>query len=407
MLNEIKLGWIDYSKQDRDKVMSVLHILSEPQAVDELGVGQIRDRFADILFPGTSTVQTRAKYFLIVPYLLMELEKDKKPTPQKMMDKLNEQELSLIPILNKEHSEGVIGKLSGHKLKRKPSSIYWNGIRTFGLFKYDKISLGEYIKAVCSLKNQKEKIKNLGNENLEEGASKDDIDALNGEIVSEFFSCIPPKKDWIENLDIELTLEEAEYLKSKIIKSKKSKDTLLSYLLKEGKDKIEEINDFDVIGELFDLPKRIKEDYYMARDFSDFIYGANIRYNYILSKGNNEDIEEEWLNWYESDFVEYKFEHFDIYAVIKRLDIRSGSVVKFLSQWKEKLLNGNLEEVDKLIISREEEIKGKQRAKLTNPKLAFYGDNNMVRGSKLEYRFTPGRRLIVDIFRGIEGEQND
>ena len=89
------------------------------------------------------------------------------------------------------------------------------------------------------------------------------------------------------------------------------------------------------------------------------------------------------------------------------MDIRSGSVVRFLNQWKEKLLNGNLEEIDKLIISREEEIKGKQRAKLTNPKLAFYGDNNMIRGSKLEYRFTPGRRLIVDIFRGIEGEQND
>lgn len=407
MLNEIKLGWIDYSKQDRDKVMSVLHMLSEPQAVDELGVGQIRDRFADILFPGTSTVQTRAKYFLIVPYLLMELEKEKNLTPKKMMDKLNEQELSLIPILNKEHSEGVIGKLSGKKLKRKPSSIYWNGIRTFGLFKYDKISLGEYIKAVCSLKNKNEKMKKLGTENLEEGASRDDTDALNGEIVSDFFRCIPPKKDWIENIDIELTLEEAEYLKSKIIKSKNSKDTLLSYILKEGKDKVEEINDFDVIGELFDLPTGIKEDYYMARDFSDFIYGANIRYNYILSKGNNEDIEDEWIKWYESDFVKYKFKHFDIYAVIKRLDIRSGSVVSFLNQWKEKLLNGNLEEIDKLIISREEEIKGKQRAKLTNPKLAFYGDNNMIRGSKLEYRFTPGRRLIVDIFRGIQGEQND
>ena len=407
MLNEIKLGWIDYSKQDRDKVMSVLHILSEPQAVDELGVGQIRDRFADILFPGTSTVQTRAKYFLIVPYLLMELEKEKNPTPKKMMEKLNEQELSLIPILNKEHSEGVIGKLSGHKLKRKPSSIYWNGIRTFGLFKYDKISLGEYIKAVCSLKNQNEKMKKLGNENLEEGASRDDTDALNGEIVSDFFSCIPPKKDWIENLDIELTLEEAEYLKSKILRSKNSKDTLLSYLLKEGKDKVEEINDFDVIGELFDLPTGIKEDYYMARDFSDFIYGANIRYNHILSKGKNEDIEEEWTNWYKSDFVKYKFEHFDIYAVIKRLDIRSGSVIRFLNQWKEKLLNGDLEEIDKLIIDREVDIKGKQRAKLTNPKLAFYGNNNMIRGNKLEYRFTPGRRLIVDIFRGIEGEQND
>lgn len=407
MSTEIKFGWIDYSKYDRDKVMSVLHILSEPQAVDELGVGLIRDGFANILFPGTSTVQTRAKYFLIVPYLLMELEKEKNLTPKKMMEKLSEKEISIIPILNKENSEGVIGKLSGPRLKRKPSSIYWNGIRTFGIFKYDKISLGEYIKAVCALKNQNDKIKKLGNEGIEGEISRDDIDALNGEIVSEFWSCIQPQKDWVENLDIELTLEEAEYLKSKIIKSKKSKNTLLSYLLKEARGKIEEINDFDIIGEVFDLPIGIKEDYYMARDFSDFIYGANIRYNYILSKGNNEDIKGEWTKWYESDFVKYKFKHFDIYAVIKRLDIRSGSVVRFLNQWKEKLLNGNLEEIDKLIISREEEIKGKQRAKLTNPKLAFYGDNNMIRGSKLEYRFTPGRRLIVDIFRGIEGEQND
>jgi hypothetical protein len=29
-----------------------------------LGIASIRDRFSDILFPGTSTIQTRAKYFL-------------------------------------------------------------------------------------------------------------------------------------------------------------------------------------------------------------------------------------------------------------------------------------------------------------------------------------------------------
>jgi hypothetical protein len=29
--------------------------------VDELGIGQIRDGFANLLFPGTSTIQIRAK----------------------------------------------------------------------------------------------------------------------------------------------------------------------------------------------------------------------------------------------------------------------------------------------------------------------------------------------------------
>ena len=66
------LGWIDFSKDERNKVLNVIHLLDEPGAVDELGIGAVRDAFADYFFPGTSTVQTRAKYFLIVPYVLME-----------------------------------------------------------------------------------------------------------------------------------------------------------------------------------------------------------------------------------------------------------------------------------------------------------------------------------------------
>ena len=68
----MQLGWIDFSKNERNKVLSVIHQLEEPAAVDELGLGAIRDGFADYFFSGTSTVQTRAKYFLIVPYILKE-----------------------------------------------------------------------------------------------------------------------------------------------------------------------------------------------------------------------------------------------------------------------------------------------------------------------------------------------
>ena len=66
----MQLGWIDFSKDERDKDLSVIHKLDEQSAVDELGIGAIRDAFADYFFPGTSTVQTRAKYFLVVPYIL-------------------------------------------------------------------------------------------------------------------------------------------------------------------------------------------------------------------------------------------------------------------------------------------------------------------------------------------------
>lgn len=66
----MQLGWIDFSKEDRQKAFDVINLLSEQGAVDELGIGVIRDAFANYFFPGTSTIQTRAKYFLIVPYML-------------------------------------------------------------------------------------------------------------------------------------------------------------------------------------------------------------------------------------------------------------------------------------------------------------------------------------------------
>ncbi len=73
----MSLGWIVFSKNERNKVLNVIHLLDEPGAVDELGIGAIRDSFADYFFPGTSTVQTRAKYFLIIPYVLMKSERGK------------------------------------------------------------------------------------------------------------------------------------------------------------------------------------------------------------------------------------------------------------------------------------------------------------------------------------------
>ena len=48
--------------------------LNEPGTLDELGIGPIRDTIADTLFPGTSTIQTRARYFLFIPWILQKAE---------------------------------------------------------------------------------------------------------------------------------------------------------------------------------------------------------------------------------------------------------------------------------------------------------------------------------------------
>ncbi|WP_408647239.1 DUF6361 family protein [Tessaracoccus coleopterorum] len=40
--------------------------------MDELGIGQIRDVFSNVLFPGTSVTQTRARYLLLVPWAFLK-----------------------------------------------------------------------------------------------------------------------------------------------------------------------------------------------------------------------------------------------------------------------------------------------------------------------------------------------
>ena len=142
--------------------MSVINLLSEPGVLDELGVGAIRDAFADIFFPGTSTIQTRAKYFLMVPYLFYELEKEKKMTPETFVGLLHERELDLIDILKVDGEPGVIGVTSGRKLKRKPSEIYWNGLRTFNIFTGGRMSINECARVHCHLGEKKRMLAGLG-----------------------------------------------------------------------------------------------------------------------------------------------------------------------------------------------------------------------------------------------------
>ncbi len=45
----MQLGWIDFSKEDRQKALDVINLLSEQGAVDELGIGIIRDAFAKVI----------------------------------------------------------------------------------------------------------------------------------------------------------------------------------------------------------------------------------------------------------------------------------------------------------------------------------------------------------------------
>jgi len=50
-----------------------LALFKERGTRDELGLGAVRDNLAEALFPGTSTIQTRLRYMLIVPRIYQRI----------------------------------------------------------------------------------------------------------------------------------------------------------------------------------------------------------------------------------------------------------------------------------------------------------------------------------------------
>jgi hypothetical protein len=60
--------WLDYSERERRKMLDIVDLFREHDTRDELGIGSVRDTFADLFFPGTSTIMTRARYFLLVQH---------------------------------------------------------------------------------------------------------------------------------------------------------------------------------------------------------------------------------------------------------------------------------------------------------------------------------------------------
>jgi hypothetical protein len=122
--------WLDYSEHERRKMLDTIELFGERTTRDELWLGGIRDAFADQLFPGTSTIQTRAKYFLFIPWIYLLLER-KQITSSAIAVKGRKLEAELILALaQSEDTEGFIGRRRKENLQRLPSNIYWQGLRT-------------------------------------------------------------------------------------------------------------------------------------------------------------------------------------------------------------------------------------------------------------------------------------
>ena len=399
----MQLGWIDFSKEERNKVLNVIHLLEEPGAVDELGLGVIRDAFADCFFPGTSTVQTRAKYFLIVPFILKEAGNWKNESDvNSILRRIDEEERKCRNILIRTSTDGVIGSLDPYSwVVRTPLDIYWNGIKRLGIFTTESLSVKEYI-CQSVLQRKLKLAKGFGNrkDDAEEN-ERDDSDA--GDLSSFQFWNLGDtyRENWRDNLTIELLPNEAIFLKSMIVT--RLRGSLFSFVLKNNIDlsRYESFDDFSAETKEH-VDSHMRHMMQLAEAFNDLAAVASTRYNLIVSQEENELALERW----ESLSCELnRYARININDLFLRLGIvsngRNNLTRRFLLSLQNALLSDDISEVDRLIINREVRIKNSGRAK--TKKAGEYNSQAWIGTYRYDYRFKSAKRIINDIVSAEDG----
>lgn len=416
-------GWIDFSSEHREKVRSVIDLLSTPGVIDELGIGVIRDAFSDSLFPGISTVQTRPKYFTLTALLLKRyaeaLHSNKRLPP--LEEYLEKEEKRCRIQLVRTHEDdpdalGIIGSNFGQRedrtVVRGPCSIYWAGLRRFGMVSPIDLSFREFGRRISDPRYRLQRaLRDGGDDDLSES--------------DEPASCIrvlaPPVDDaYWDHLSISLTREEAEFLRLQILAH--SPTTLIGRILLDDavSEEILALRRNSSFEQFADLPflkklphPELRTTVEHARDFWKIFRGAYIRYNCLLQArfGTSDGAamcNEQWKSWREElPSVMRRWETSVMWRVVaaQTRGVKQ-STRRFVNAWIEECRQGaeREDECDELIRRQEIHNKGKRARFRPDNQDAV---NHTLGLTEMEFRFPQAWVLIRDIRDAlVEGDRN-
>ena len=403
-------GWIDFSPKDRQRVGTILEFMKPSGQVDELGIGTIRDALADRLFPGISTIQTRAKYFFIIPYILHDflrippLERAKK-TPSRYLDDREHEIMwdlaEFYKAKGEENTSRVIGitKKRGERIVRRPSEIYWNGLNIFKCIDSQGLSANAFLNNA-----NKSSMETLAH-SIEAEDGKDDEDAG----FENFFNIkVPVDERWKENLMLSLTYEEASFLKEAMLDLN---NTLLSFIVSDSKIYAEfkaanSFMDFARFAVEQDLPYELKSDLILAHDFSELMVGAHIAYNQELQMQfyGKDPFQDIWNDWYSKFNIRMiapdKFDPELLFVYSSR-----DKAGQFMCDWWALINAENLDELQKsqILIRQERWAKG-SKARISNNRRNDVKEAIQLGLGRLEYRFGNAKIIINDIFEALNND---
>jgi len=388
------LSWLAFSEHERRRALEVIDLFRERGTLDELGIGAVRDGFADLLFPGTSTIQTRARYFLFVPWMYRDLEARRRGAG--VAQRARKAEIQLIEALRgSEDSAGTIGAYAGATLQRLPSSVYWQGLSIWGIRRFPgpQATYHRWLEAPAG----------------KSPAQLDDEGQPLGATGGGWHPGLPePPPDFPNEASFRLTSEESAYLVDRLAIS--APNTMLALLAQEADP--EDTCDWLWEHPLLEaMPASVRESARHAQRFSLVIHGAALLYNHLLARkaGRTEAAEEyadDLQQWSDELVAEqgalavwdrHDFWHF-AYSGNPRI---TPAARRFIDSWLDLALSGRAGSVaddpdaQRLVEQRERRLKGGQSRFHNDRALEMWSGSSGA--DRLRFRWPVVQTLVTDL----------
>jgi len=388
------LSWIVFDEVERQRARRIMALFEEKESRDELGLGPIRDSIADHLFPGTSTIQTRVRYMLFVPWIYTMVE-EMDVSPERLTQAARNLEINLIDALRAGgEEEGVIGRIAHGQLQRLPSSVYWNGLRSWGIRTFAG-SQEAYFASMPALRHHR-----LRNRS----ASDFPDDAIRNH--APWCAALPRRPDGLlERAEFKLSGDERDFLIDRLVNAQP--DSLLAHLAKAGRHAV-----CDFIWEHPDytsFPDAARRLIKHADVFSAVMHGAALLYNLMLAERREN---EEWIDRYRRGLSDWRETEFDRTAVSlwslddfwRRIEHEGhrirGRARQFVHRWCELADEHGGEIADlpaarTLVEEREKALKGSQSRFVNRTVLDKWGGRSGA--DRLSFRWREANSHIRDL----------
>lgn len=406
-----QLAWIDFDAKAHQRSQRILALFREKDTRDELGLGAIRDAFSDLLFPGTSTIQTRLAYMLYIPWMYVDLER-KCVSSQRAAASARDYENRLAEVLvanSDESAFGIFGRSSGRALQRLPSAVYWAGLLSWGLRLYPG-SQDQYHREFDRIherrKRQRDSAMELG----------DDVGGLWESGHHTWHPGLPPPPEGFpENAGFDLTVEQAAFLQERVKHSHPR--SLLAHLFFHPR-----VVHCDYPWEHPDLASfetHHREQLRHAELFSLVMLGASLLYNRLLAEHkDSEDLVEQYREaidrWAEDlashasrigDWADAMPAFWEIFDGLPHLtDAISPQTRSFVEDWTRLAVQhrGRVQDLPdpRKLVRRREEMRKRSQSRFLNPRvLDQWGGASGV--DRFRYRWRTVGAYVTDVTRAL------